>query len=142
MPLEFSCGAVIFKERKKERNYLLLCKEEGYWEFAKGNKENSETAKATVIREAREETGIRDLKFVEGFKEKTSWFYKRENKTIYKQVVWLLAETKKEKIKLSFEHKGYKWLAYGEALKQLTFKDSKKLLTKANNLLERKVKKT
>ena len=64
------------------------------------------------------ETGIKKISFIEGFKEKIKYFYKREGQTIYKEVVFYLCETKESKIKISFEHIGYKWLDYEDALKK------------------------
>ena len=52
---------------------------------------------------------------------------KKEDKNkapwIFKLVVFYLAETKTENIKLSEEHVGFAWLPYNEALKKLTFKN-------------------
>ena len=131
---ERSAGAIIFI-RDKEIKYLLLHYGLGHWEFVKGNIEENEDIKNTVTRETEEETGIKDLKFISNFKEKIQFFYKRDNNLVKKEVIYYLAETKTEDIKLSFEHIGYKWLTYEEALKQLTFKNSKEILKKVHNML-------
>jgi len=47
-----------------------------------------------------------------------------------------LAETKTKDVKVSFEHLGYEWLTYQEALKKLTFKNAKEILKKANDYLK------
>src|SRR3989338_9342144 len=132
---EISAGAIVFREEKGKILYLLLHYEEGHWDFPKGNIEKGEEEKETVKREIKEETGITKISFIEGFKEKIKYFYKREGQTIYKEVVFYLAETKESKIKISFEHIGYKWLSYGEAIKQLTFKNAKEILKKAHSFL-------
>ncbi len=137
---EVSAGAVVFRQ-EKERMYLLLYKKahEKYreqWSFSKGNVEKGEDEKETAAREIKEETGINDLKFVEGFKEKEKFFYKKEGETVYKEVVWFIAETKKEKVTLSFEHNDYEWLPYKKAVERLTFKNDKKLFEKAEKFLE------
>ena len=59
---------------------------------------------------------------------------------IFKLVVFFIAETKTKEITLSKEHIGFSWLPIEEAIKQTTFKNSKKLLKEAddfvrNNLL-------
>jgi len=132
---EKSAGVIIFI-RNKEIRYLLLHYALGHWEYVKGNIEKAEDYKTTVIREAKEETGITDLNFIPNFKEKIQFFYKNnKGELVKKEVIFYLAETKTKKIKLSYEHKGYKWLNYENALKQLTFKDSKEILKKANNIL-------
>jgi 8-oxo-dGTP pyrophosphatase MutT (NUDIX family) len=135
---EISCGAVIYRKEDRAIKYLLLHYEAGHWDFVKGNVEKGEKCKGTVIREAKEETGINDLKFLRGFEEKISYFYRPKGKTIYKEVTFLLAETATEKIKLSFEHKGHKWLHYNEAVKQLTFPTARKVLEKAQKRLQQK----
>lgn len=66
---EKSCGAIVFL-KDKEVKCLLLHYEAGHWDFVKGNVEPNENEKETVIRELREETGITDAQFIEGFREK------------------------------------------------------------------------
>jgi bis(5'-nucleosidyl)-tetraphosphatase len=134
MPKEISAGAVVFK-KNKEIKYLLLHYESGHWDFPRGAIERGEEEKETATRETREETAIADLKFIPGFREKISWFYRKEGKTIYKEAIFYLAETKTEEVKISFEHIGYTWLPYEEALKQVTFKNSKNVLEKAHAFL-------
>ncbi len=58
---------------------------------------------------------------------------------IFKLVVFYLAETKTKDVKISFEHQNYKWLPYEEALKQLTFKNAKEILKKANAFILRSI---
>jgi 8-oxo-dGTP pyrophosphatase MutT (NUDIX family) len=136
MPKEVSAGAVIFK-RNKEIGYLLLRYEAGHWDFPRGGIEKGEEEKETVVREAREETGVEDLIFLPGFREKIFWFYRKEGKTIYKEAIFYLAETKTKEIKISHEHVDFKWLPYEAALERLTFPSGKKVLEKANNFLTR-----
>lgn len=137
---EVSAGAVIFRE-DKERKYLILHYESGHWDFAKGNIEKGENEKDTIKREVKEETGIGNIKFINGLKEKISYFYKHKGKTIFKEVIFYLVETKEEKVKLSHEHIGYEWLNYENSLKRLTFANARKIIKKANKLLESSKKK-
>ncbi|TSC78157.1 MAG: ADP-ribose pyrophosphatase [Parcubacteria group bacterium Gr01-1014_33] len=69
MPIERSAGAVIFRETKKGREYLLLQHTDeadkktgksklGHWDFPKGHIEKGETTEKTVRREVKEETGV------------------------------------------------------------------------------------
>ncbi len=131
---EKSAGAVIFRQNK-ERLYLLLHYEAGHWDFPKGNIEKNETEEETARREIEEETGIRNLRFIKGFREFIHYFYKKDKNLVSKKVVFLLAETKEEHIKLSFEHIGYKWLNYDRAIEQITYNESKKILQKAEKFL-------
>ncbi|NIM44090.1 MAG: NUDIX domain-containing protein [Nitrososphaeria archaeon] len=134
MPRERSIGAVIFR-REEHPIYLLLHYKSGHWDFVKGNIEKGEREKETVVRETKEEAGIEDLVFLEGFRDKISYFYRRGNSTVYKEVVFFLAETKTEEVELSYEHIGYQWLRYEEAYEKTTYKNSKKVIQKAHQFL-------
>jgi 8-oxo-dGTP pyrophosphatase MutT (NUDIX family) len=136
MEKERSAGAVIFK-KNKETEYLLLHYEAGHWDFPKGNIEKNEKEEDTIKREVEEETGLKGIKIINDFKEKIHYFYRLKGKLISKEVVFYLAETKKVKIKLSFEHIGFEWLCFEKALEKLTFKNSKNILKKANDFLRR-----
>ena len=65
----------------------------------------------------------------------TQGFFRHKTKTIFKTVLYFLAQTKTKEIEISSEHICYKWLPYQEALKQLTFKNAKEILKKANDYL-------
>ncbi len=132
---EKSCGAIVFL-KNTEAKYLLLHYEAGHWDFVKGNVESNESEKDTVIRELKEETGIADAQFVEGFKKRIEYFYRRQGSTIHKEVIFFLIETHTEKVELSYEHVGYTWLDYQNAMKKLTFKNAKDALQKAHILLK------
>lgn len=119
-----------------ENNYLLLHYEAGHWDFVKGNVESNESEKDTAIRELKEETGIADAEFIEGFREKVEYFYRRQGATIHKEVVFFLIETHTERIELSYEHVGYAWVTYQHAMERLTFKNAKDVLQKAHELLK------
>jgi bis(5'-nucleosidyl)-tetraphosphatase len=132
---EKSCGAVVFL-KNSEVNYLLLLYGAGHWDFVKGNVEPNESEKDTVIRELREETGIVNAQFIEGFREKIEYFYRRQGATIHKEVIFFLIEAHTEKVELSYEHVGYTWLNYQNATEKLTFKNAKDVLQKAHELLK------
>lgn len=137
MPVEKSSGAVIFREEQANIYYLILHYQAGHWDFVKGNIEKGEETKQTIIREAEEEAGIKDLEFIKGFKETMEYFYKLKGRTIFKTVVFFLAETRIKEIELSHEHTGFTWLTYEDALKRLTFENAKEVLKKANEFLKK-----
>ena len=132
---EKSCGAVVVLTNT-EPKYLLLQYDAGHWDFVKGNVELNESEKDTVIRELQEETGIVDARFLDGFREKIEYFYRRQGTTIHKEVIFFLIETHTETVTLSFEHVGYAWLNYQHAMERLTFKNAKDVLQKAHELLK------
>jgi bis(5'-nucleosidyl)-tetraphosphatase len=132
---EKSCGAVVVLTNTTPK-YLLLHYEAGHWDFVKGNVEPKESEKDTVIRELQEETGIVKARFIDDFREKTEYFYRRQGATIHKEVIFFLMETHTETVKLSFEHVGFIWLDYQHAMDKLTFKNAKDVLRKAHKLLK------
>lgn len=145
--VEKSVGAVVFRRENKKVYYLLLHYDLGHWGFPKGNIKKGEKLENTAKREIFEETGIKDVEFILGFKKWIKYFYKRTplkfkgtevGKTVFKIVTFYLAETKTKEVKISWEHQGYKWLPYEQALEQLTFKNAKEVLKKANNFLQAK----
>lgn len=136
MPTERSAGAVIFRKEKGNIYYLLLHYQSGHWGFPKGNIEKGEKIIETIKREVKEETGLENLEFVAGFKKTIKYFYSLKDKNIFKTVIFLLAETKKRKVKLSFEHIDFRWLPYEVALKKLTFKNSRKILKESHDFLK------
>jgi len=91
----------------------------------------------TVVRELREETGITDARFIEGFREEISYFYRREGRTVYKEVIFFLIQSKDSNVKVSYEHVGYEWLNYERAMERLTFANAKKVLAKAHEFLRK-----
>ncbi|MFQ6064906.1 MAG: bis(5'-nucleosyl)-tetraphosphatase [Candidatus Bathyarchaeia archaeon] len=134
MPRERSCGAVVFRKNGQVR-YLLLHYEAGHWGFVKGEPEKDESDEDTVRRELEEETGIAEANFIGDFREEISYFYRRGGQTIYKQVTYFLVQVKSSEVKLSYEHVGYAWLSYREALEKLAFKNARNVLKKAHELL-------
>ena len=94
MPKEKSAGAIIYRieppppgvtasQRNGVRYYLLLHYtpsnegKRGQWGFAKGHVEQNETEIETAKREIQEETGLTDLKFINGFKRLEKYFFKK-----------------------------------------------------------------
>jgi 8-oxo-dGTP pyrophosphatase MutT (NUDIX family) len=132
---EKSCGAVVFFKNVQVK-YLLLQYEAGHWDFVKGNVEPNESEAETVLRELKEETSIVATQLIEGFRERIQYFYRRQGETIQKEVVFYLIQADTEKVELSFEHVGYAWLDYPDALEKLTFKNAKDVLQKAHAFLQ------
>lgn len=144
MPLEKSAGAIIFRKERGGILYLLLHYQgishrakRNYWDFPKGHLENNETPKEAAKREVEEETGLKEIEFVEDFKETIKYFFKWEGKNFVKFVTFFLAKAKTKNVKISSEHIGYDWLPFKEALQRLSFENTKKILRKANIFLKK-----
>ena len=127
---ERSAGAVIFSETPDGMIFLLLNYPSGHWDFVKGNIEEGETLRQTVVREIMEETGIFDVEFVNGFEDKIEYHYQRDGNMVHKEVVFFLAKTKTTDVKISHEHLGFVWLSFNDALKKLTYKNAQNILKK------------
>ena len=132
---ESSAGAVVFRETDDGREYLLL-QNAGRWDFPKGGVERGEKELETVLREVAEETGLNDLSMVPGFRKVIEYFYRRDKKTIHKQVVYLLARTTDERVKISFEHQGFGWFSYHGAVERASYDNSKKTLAEAEKFVK------
>lgn len=136
---ETSAGIIVYYDFEDKRKYLLLHYEEGHWDLPKGHVENQEKLEETAIRETFEETGL-NVNIIKGFKEKISYFFKDKYnnfRLVNKEVYFFLGKANKTEIKLSHEHIGYEWLDFQESMKKLTYTNTKKILVKANEFLNK-----
>ncbi|MBU1912993.1 MAG: NUDIX domain-containing protein [Candidatus Omnitrophica bacterium] len=143
MNKEFSAGAVIFKREGDKILFLVIySKRNKIWGFPKGHLERGETEKEAALREIKEETGLDDLNFIEGFKEKVGYetVSKRppfEGERIEKYVTYFLCETKKQDIIVDGrEIADYKFLPLDEAEEQIKFRNLNDILRKAYGFLQ------
>ncbi|MDX1596307.1 MAG: NUDIX domain-containing protein [Nitrosopumilaceae archaeon] len=132
---ETSAGIVLFRKENEKKLFLLLHYPSGHWDFVKGKKENGESYHQTAIREAKEETGITDIRFIDNFEEWIEYNFQFEGQLVQKKVVFFLAETKTKEIVISFEHQNFVWMEYDEAIKKITFDNAKRILRKANSVI-------
>lgn len=131
---ERSAGVILYRESPSGKLYLLLNYPSGHWDFVKGNIEKGETFKQTVLRETREETGITDVNFVDGFENKVQYHYQRDGEVIHKEVIFFLAKTSTEHVEISHEHLGFIWLKFNDAVEKVTYKTAQNLLKKVGEL--------
>jgi 8-oxo-dGTP pyrophosphatase MutT (NUDIX family) len=136
MQKEVSAGIVLYNDDNDEVQFLVLKYPGGHWDFVKGKMENSEEPKQTAIRETKEETGIIDVEFIDGFNEEISYTFYVKNEEIDKKVIFYLGKTKSTEIVLSHEHLDFAWLNLKDAMDRITYENAKIVLTKANNLLQ------
>lgn len=146
MRKEKSCGAIVFKraivfksQKSAPVRYLILHYTAGHWDFPKGAQEKNESEEQTAAREVKEETGIIDIGLVKEFKETIKYFYKHREETVYKDVIFFLAQTNTKEVKISSEHIGYAWASYAKAYEKLTYNNSKELLRKAAKFMEKQI---
>jgi len=132
---ETSAGIVLFRKEGSKILFLLLHYPSGHWDFVKGKIEKGESTHETAIREAKEETGITDITFLENFEEWIKYDFQYQGELIHKKVVFFLAETKTEEVMISHEHLDYTWMDYNTSMEKTTFENAKTVLTRAKMLL-------
>jgi bis(5'-nucleosidyl)-tetraphosphatase len=136
---ERSSGAVVFyKEGAAEPEYLLLHYTAGHWDFPKGNIEAGESEKQAAVREIREETGITDVEFIDGFRMTITYRYRHGRRLVEKEVVLFLGRTHTRQVTISHEHIGFAWRNYQDAMQQLTYRNAKNLLSAAKDFMQQR----
>jgi len=135
MKEEISAGIILFNEIG-DKEFLLLNYPSKHWDFVKGKMEKDETPHETALRETKEETGISDVEFIDGFKEEIEYYFYADNQEIHKKVIFFLGKTKTMDIILSHEHLDFIWLDFDDALEKITYKNAKNLLKKSRKFLD------
>ena len=139
MQKEISAGIVLYNDDNDEVQFLVLKYPGGHWDFVKGKMENSEEPKQTAIRETKEETGIIDVEFIDGFNEEISYTFYVKNEEIDKKVIFYLGKTQSTEIVISHEHLDFAWLNFKDAIERITYENAERVLIKANNLLQSRI---
>ena len=139
MAYEKSAGAIIFRRENDIKFLLLYTKAHDHyresWNFPKGINEEGESLEQTAVREITEETGITDINFIPGFKEKIHYIYRKGKELVIKDVYFFLAETKEGEINVSEEHDGSGWFDFEKAMKKIVFSNSRAILEKAREFI-------
>ena len=138
MKEEVSAGIILFNDVDK-RKFLLLNYPSKHWDFVKGKMEKGETPHETAIRETKEETGISDVEFIDGFEEEIEYYFYAENQEIHKKVIFFLGKTQTTEIVLSHEHLDFIWLEFDNALNKTTYENAKNLLKKSKTFLDKRI---
>lgn len=131
-----SIGAVVLNEQKKI--LIMFQKQNRYWEFPKGKVEIGEEKNelGTLKREILEETGLKDLHLIPGFKFDIKYRFTLHGQLIHKSNVYYLATTESDQIKLSDEHLEYKWVSLAAVGRYLKHKNQRILIYKLRDFLK------
>ncbi|MFA5029589.1 MAG: NUDIX domain-containing protein [Patescibacteria group bacterium] len=142
---EKSAGVIVFRLHPKEGlQYLVLYHRGSYWNFPKGKLDAGESEEQGAKRELVEETGIKDIKLIDGWRAQTDFFFKeaRSGKAqlIKKDFILFLAKLPLQaELKISGEHNGYAWLNLKTANKYLRFKNLKGILAEADSFVNARI---
>ena len=125
-----SCGVVAYKRIENINHYLIIQSLNGDVGFPKGHMESGESELETAIRELKEETGV-DVKVIQGFRRQIEYELRRIPDTI-KQSVYFIGECTSDKIICqASEVAEASFVSYQDALKILTFEETKNILKDA-----------
>lgn len=141
-----SAGIIIYRWTEKGPAFLLLYRDKGVWDFPRGRMESGERSWQTALREVEEETGLKanDLKIYDNFKVFEKFPYWRKTsvgnpESIFKIVIFYLAETIQSQIALSPEHEGYGWFVFSQAQKMMSrYKNRIRILRQAYSVIKGK----
>ena len=135
--------AVIFDVKENKPVYLLLHRVLNWqgWEFPKGGIEKGEGEEEALIREVREETGLKNIEII---KKINIVKYKGGNGNQYIYHQYLVKGDASEKVVLQkepvVEHDDYVWVGFEEAHDLLTWPNDKETLKKADEMVRELMK--
>ncbi len=122
-----SCGFVAFKQIENKNYYLIIKSLNGDVGFPKGHMEGDESELQTAFRELKEETGI-EVEAVPGFRRQIEYPLIQTPDAIKQSVYFLGRCTSDNVICQESEVAEAGFVSYEEALKMLTFEETKNIL--------------
>ncbi len=131
-----SAGAILFRDTRDRREYLLLKSRPGDWEFPKGGVEGDEELQQTAIREVKEEAGIHDFRLIDGFRDEYDYVFEANGTRIHKTVHLFIAKSFEASAELSKEHSDLQWRDYEQAINTITQDGPREILEDAHEFLE------
>jgi bis(5'-nucleosidyl)-tetraphosphatase len=139
MPDEKAAGGILYLRDGKKIYYLILrAAKHGEWGPPKGHAETGETEVETATREIYEESGLRHLTFDPGFREVLSYNINKKGTQRTKEVVFFLAETATDELRLSHEHTEAHMATLDEIENMIVHEDLRELFRKAQKHLAKK----
>lgn len=136
---EFSAGGAVFKGNRQIEWLLIKPAKSDTWRLPKGNIEKGEKAEEAAIREVKEETGI-DAQILEKIETIQYFYYFKKRRNLKKVTFFLMRYLKGEpSIESQFAHEIERvvWMTTKEALKSLSFKTEKDIISKAGEKLSK-----
>ncbi len=138
--IEKLAGFIVFSINQENiLEYLVLHKFKGFYEFPKGHVDEGEDLLTAAFRELEEETGLNQVKQIPNFHSKSTYTFNRGKILVETSMTLFLCQTQQKEIKLSREHNQSRWLPFEQAIKQLTFDNTRDALQKAKQFLENNI---
>lgn len=129
-------GIVPILRQSGGMQFLLVQHKAGHWGFPKGHAESGESAIAAARREFEEETGIQEYQlldqqaFVERYVMIKHW------RMVEKTVTYFPAFVRSDRVTYQKkEIQAYAWLPFDDALKTITFHQSRRILVEVEQYL-------
>ncbi len=136
--VEHSAGGVVINPFDGNPRCLLILDGNENWGFPKGHVDPGETAREAAVREIAEETGVRDLTYLDELG-RIDWFFRFKGVTIHKYCDFFLFESLEGDAVPQAEEgiRECAWLSYDEALERLTHENTRMILRRAGDKLNR-----
>lgn len=140
MACEKTIGIIIYRIEGQAVRYLLLHHGGHYWNFPKGRPDGLETELDTALRELKEETGITEVKLIDGFYDGYDYDFDTEIEDgqkiqVNKKAIFFLGQVEETEVKVSPEHLDFGWFDYETALDRLFFQNGRDLLKRAHKFI-------
>ena len=131
-----SCGIVSVYKNGVSHMTLVVREKAGHWGIPKGHPENNESELETAKREFSEETGIVDFDTLPAPLLTSSYDVSYSGRVIKKTVLYFLARVFHDQVHVpKDEIIGYEWLTFRDALKRVTYLETRKVLEDAENYI-------
>lgn len=133
--IQVSAGLVLYRGRGRGRRYLLILNAKGHWDWPKGHVERGESFDSAMVRETAEETGLRDFRVDDGFFRHLSWSFTERGRSVFKIAFFGLGRARSFGVRLSAEHRAWRWVGFEDGFGLLGFPESRRLLRGAESHL-------
>ena len=126
-------GGIEFLMLKRAENEIFP----GLWQMVSGKIKDGEKAYETALREIREETGLRPIKFWSAPNINSFYDADKDNITFLPVFAALIGTS--DDVKLSKEHTAFKWVKTGEAKKLLAWPGQRKSVDVIENYFNKEI---
>jgi len=115
-----SAGAILFRDTRGEREYLLLKSRPGTGSSPRAGSRGTRSSSRRRSGEVSEEAGIEDFRLIDGFRKEYDYVFEANGNTIHKTVHLFIARSFEASAEISNEHRDLQWRDYDQALNTIT----------------------